>query len=64
MLKKGSDELDRAAPLQMQEMPSGSEAGSFDCWLDRELRRIRLALSEPVQPHLLDIIEHHRKITR
>ena len=64
MLKKGGDDLDRSAPLHMREMTSGSETESFDYWLDRELRRIRHALSEPVQPHLIDIIEHHRKITR
>jgi len=62
MLKKGRDEPNRSAQphLQGQKGP----AASFDHWLDRELRRLREALSAPVQPNLVEVIERHRKITR
>jgi len=64
MLKKGRDGLDRSAPPQMRTIKAGKDAGSFDFWLDRELRLIRRAFSEPVQADLIALIERHRKITR
>ena len=64
MLKRGRDDSDRSALPQKREQKTSIHAGAFDHWLDRELRLIRLALSEPVQPDLIALIRDHRKITR
>jgi hypothetical protein len=64
MLKRGRDDCDRSALPQKREQETGVYAGAFDHWLDRELRLIRLALSEPVQSDLIALIQDHRKITR
>lgn len=64
MLKKGRDGLDRSAPPQMRTLKPSIEAEAFDSWLDRELRLIRRAFSEPVPADVIALIEHHRKITR
>jgi hypothetical protein len=64
MLKKGTDGLDHSVPPHMRTVKAGIDAEPFDHWLDRELRLIRLALSEPVRADLIALIERHRKITR
>jgi hypothetical protein len=64
MLKKGTDGFYQSIPPAMRTVEAGIDAEPFDHWLDRELRLIRLALSEPVQTDLIALIERHRKITR
>jgi hypothetical protein len=64
MLRKGSDGFGRSAQSQLRGNKAGDGKESFDRWLDRELRCLRVALSEPVQPNLVDLIQGHKKITR
>lgn len=64
MLRKGRDGFDRSAQSQVRERKVGDRNVSFDRWLDRELRCLRIALSEPGQPNLIDLIKGHKKITR
>lgn len=64
MLKRVRDDCDRSALPQKRDIKTGIQAGAFDHWLDRELRRIRRVLAEPVQRDLIALIEDHRKITR
>ena len=64
MLKKGRDGPDHSVPPHMRSLKPGIEAEAFDSWLNRELRLIRLAFSEPVQADVIALIERHRKITR
>jgi hypothetical protein len=64
MLRKGRDGFGRSAQAPMRGHRTGDDVTSFDRWLDRELRRIHIALSEPAPPDLIDLIKSHKKITR
>ncbi len=63
MLRKSRDGFGRSAQVPMRGSYSGNDGTSFDRWLDRDLRLIRSALSEPTPQNLVDRIRGHKKIT-
>jgi len=64
MLRKGRDGFGRSAQVPIRGRGTVGDGTSFDRWLDRELRLIHVALSEPAAPDLVDLIKSHKKITR